>query len=93
MVPARFALVCVPVLGILLALSVDRVRRQAVSTATRPDAVPVRLLWAGAMAAALLPLTPTPIRTVPVWQVPAFVAEGTWRAYVPAGRTVVACRR
>ncbi|NHW87609.1 hypothetical protein HA066_24665, partial [Escherichia coli] len=35
------------------------------------------------------PLTPTPIRTVPVWPVPAFVAEGTWRAYVPAGRTVV----
>ncbi|MBQ1028044.1 hypothetical protein [Micromonospora sp. C95] len=89
-VPARFALVCVPVLGILLALSVDRVCRQPVATALRPDAVPVRLLWAGAVAAALLPLTPTPIRTVPVWQVPAFVAEDTWRAYVPAGRTVVA---
>ncbi|MEV4710189.1 hypothetical protein [Micromonospora sp. NPDC049374] len=88
-VPARFSLVCVPVLGILLALSVDRVRRQPATAGAAPDSVPVRLLWAGAVAAALLPLAPTPIRTVPTWQVPAFVAEGTWRAYVPAGRTVV----
>ncbi|WFE44308.1 hypothetical protein [Verrucosispora sp. WMMD1129] len=88
-VPARFALVCVPVLGILLALSVDRVQRQPATAGAGPDAVPVRLLWAGAVVAALLPLTPTPIRAVPNWPVPAFVAEGTWRAYVPAGRTVV----
>ncbi|MFF5214994.1 hypothetical protein [Micromonospora sp. NPDC000442] len=88
-VPARFSLVCVPVLGILLALSVDRVRRQPATAGAGPDSVPVRLLWAGAVAAALLPLAPTPIRTVPTWQVPAFVAEGIWRAYVPAGRTVV----
>ncbi|WP_205809068.1 hypothetical protein [Micromonospora sp. HNM0581] len=88
-VPARFSLVCVPVLGVLLALSVDRVQRQPAALSGRPDAVPVRLLWAGTVLAALLPLTPTPIRTVPVWPVPAFVAEGTWRAYVPAGRTVV----
>ncbi|MDG4792328.1 hypothetical protein [Micromonospora sp. WMMD1082] len=82
-VPARFSLVCVPVLGILVALGVDRVRRQpATGTA-------VRLLLAGAVAAALLPLAPTPIRTVPAWPVPAFVADGTWRAYVPAGRTLV----
>ncbi|WBB70252.1 hypothetical protein [Micromonospora sp. WMMD812] len=79
-VPARFALVCVPVLGILLALSLDRVR---------PLMVPRRLLWAGAVAAALLPLTPTPIRTVPAVPVPAFVTDGGWRAYVPPGRTVV----
>ncbi|MGS2614506.1 hypothetical protein ACVCAH_08255 [Micromonospora sp. LZ34] len=92
-VPARFPLVCVPVLGILLALSVDRVR--SLAPAPAPDAgpaaggVPVRLLWTGAVAAALLPLTPTPIRTVPAWPVPPFVAEGGWREHVPAGRTVV----
>ncbi|WP_233512694.1 hypothetical protein [Micromonospora deserti] len=117
-VPARFPLVCVPVLGILLALSLDRVH--AARTASARDAgpavrapapppapgdgdprptpapghsgtsrLPVRLLWGGAVAAALLPLLPTPIRTVPVWPVPAFVAEGGWRAYVPAGRTLV----
>ncbi|MEV6690834.1 hypothetical protein AB0M35_05080 [Micromonospora sp. NPDC051196] len=84
-VPARFSLVCVPVLGILVALAVDRAARQL--PAGRPA---VRLLWAGAITAVLLPMAPTPIRTVPVGPVPAFVADGTWRAYVPAGRTLVA---
>ncbi|MFV2111314.1 hypothetical protein ACFHW0_03105 [Micromonospora sp. LOL_025] len=87
-VPARFPLVCVPVLGILLALSLDRLRAQPAAGA-RAGGVPVRLLWGGAVAAALLPLTPTPIRTVPAWPVPAFVAEGGWRAHVPPGRTLV----
>ncbi|MEV0877297.1 hypothetical protein AB0I85_05620 [Micromonospora echinofusca] len=96
-VPARFPLVCVPVLGILLALSLDRLRPEAGAGRLRPEAgaearvgaVPVRLLWGGAVAAALLPLIPTPIRTVPAWPVPAFVAEGGWRAHVPPGRTLV----
>ncbi|MFG3600060.1 hypothetical protein [Micromonospora chersina] len=79
-VPARFALVCVPVLGVLLALALDRVRHRAARTWAP---------WAGAVAAALLPLTPTPIRTVPAMPVPAFVADGDWRAYVPPGRTLV----
>ncbi|MEV5764148.1 hypothetical protein AB0L34_06165 [Micromonospora sp. NPDC052213] len=87
-VPARFPLVCIPVLGILLALSLDRLRAAA-GAEPRPGGVPVRLLWGGAVAAALLPLLPTPIRTVPAWPVPAFVAEGGWRAYVPPGRTLV----
>ncbi|MGV9762197.1 hypothetical protein [Micromonospora tulbaghiae] len=79
-VPARFALVCVPVLGVLLALAVDRVRRGGVRTWAP---------WAGAVAAALLPLAPTPIRTVPVPPVPAVVSGGGWREYVPPGRTLV----
>ncbi|MEV0426279.1 hypothetical protein [Micromonospora sp. NPDC050495] len=79
-VPARFALVCVPVLGVLLALALDRVRHRPARTWAP---------WAGAVAAALLPLVPTPIRTVPAPPVPAFVAAGDWRGYVPAGRTVV----
>ncbi|RZT77040.1 hypothetical protein EV382_0173 [Micromonospora violae] len=87
-VPARFALVCVPVLGVLVALSVDRVR--AVRGPSGAAGPPVRLLWAGAVAAALLPLTPTPIRVVPVAPVPAFIADGGWRPLVPPGRTVVA---
>ncbi|WP_238434211.1 glycosyltransferase family protein [Micromonospora tarensis] len=87
-VPARFALVCVPVLGVLVALSLDRVRAAPGSmVASGP---PVRLLWAGAVTAALLPLVPTPIRVVPVAPVPAFVSDGGWRALVPPGRTVVA---
>ncbi|MEU5904775.1 hypothetical protein [Micromonospora sp. NPDC047527] len=87
-VPARFALVCVPVLGVLVALSLDRVR--TVGRASTVPGLPVRLLWGGAVAAALLPLMPTPIRAIPVAPVPAFVAEGRWRPLVPPGRTVVA---
>ncbi|WP_435054594.1 hypothetical protein [Micromonospora aurantiaca (nom. illeg.)] len=79
-VPARFALVCVPVLGVLLALALDRVRRGGVRTWAP---------WAGAVAAALLPLAPTPIRAVPVPPVPAVVSGGGWREYVPPGRTLV----
>ncbi|MFC8848366.1 MULTISPECIES: hypothetical protein [unclassified Micromonospora] len=89
-VPARFALICVPVLGVLVALSLDRAFALApVPSAGDRRGAPVRLLWGGAVAAALLPLAPTPIRTVPTWPVPAFVAGGGWRAYVPAGRTLV----
>ncbi|MEV0216740.1 hypothetical protein [Micromonospora sp. NPDC050695] len=87
-VPARFALVCVPVLGMLVALSLDRVR--AARRLPAVPGLPVRLLWAGAVAAALLPLVPTPIRVVPVAPVPGFVADGGWRPLVPPGRTVVA---
>ncbi|GAA4561981.1 glycosyl transferase [Micromonospora coerulea] len=81
-VPARFALVCVPVLGVLLALALQRADDHPAGRARR-------LCWTGAVAAALLPLAPTPIRTVPVGPVPAFVADGGWRAYVPPGRTLV----
>ncbi|MEH1029013.1 hypothetical protein Q3V37_30105 [Micromonospora profundi] len=88
-VPARFALVCVPVLGVLVALSLDRARAAHCRTDPAPG-LPVRLLWGGAVVAALLPLVPTPIRAIPVAPVPAFVADGRWRPLVPAGRTVVA---
>ncbi|MEU8023289.1 hypothetical protein AB0B88_13830 [Micromonospora haikouensis] len=89
-VPARFALICVPVLGVLVALSLDRALALApVGGGTESAGASVRLLWGGAVAAALLPLAPTPIRTVPTWPVPAFVADGGWRAYVPTGRTLV----
>ncbi|RQW89100.1 hypothetical protein [Micromonospora globispora] len=89
-VPARFALVCVPVLAVLLALALDRVHGRPVRRAPR-------LLWTGAVVAALLPLAPTPIRTVPAVPLPAqhvdppphFITAGEWRPYVPAGRTLV----
>lgn len=51
--------------------------------------LPVRLLWTGAVFAALLPALPMPMRTVPVWPVPEFVASGQWRSYVPPERTLV----
>ncbi|WP_157756650.1 hypothetical protein [Plantactinospora sp. KBS50] len=81
-VPARFPLICIPIVAILLAISLDR--------AYRLPGRPVRLLWTGAVAAVLLPLVPTPLRSKPAWPVPEFVASGQWRSYVPAGRTLVA---
>ncbi|WP_199736191.1 hypothetical protein [Micromonospora sp. HM5-17] len=139
-VPARFPLICVPIIAILLAISLDRAYRPAPDAGPAPtptdqaaetgepaagpadpasepagqpsgagdrapqapagrrrpsgariggDRVPIRLLWTGAVVAALLPLVPAPLRTKPVWPVPEFVASGEWRAYVPPGRTLV----
>ncbi|MFK3980447.1 hypothetical protein ACI2K4_08715 [Micromonospora sp. NPDC050397] len=123
-VPARFPLVCLPMMAILLALATDEVCRRRPVTGTglatgtgpassaagdspvavgppvaagSPVAVgppvavgaPVRLLWTGALVAVLLPVAPLPIRTVPNWPVPEFVATGEWRSYVPPGRTLV----
>jgi hypothetical protein len=97
-VPARFPLICIPVIAILLALSLDRVFRPAPDAlpgisrpafAAPPHGVPIRMLWTGAVIAVLLPVAPVPIRTVPVFPVPTFLTSGEWRSYVPPGRTVV----
>lgn len=85
-VPARFALVVVPIVGLLLALSIDGVVSGERGRAT---ATPVRLLWAGALVAVLLPLTPLPLPTVAGPAVPSFLTSGEWRPYVRPGRTVV----
>jgi hypothetical protein len=79
-VPGRFAMVAVPVIGMLLALG-------TATAAQEPRKL--RLLWAGALAGALIPLVPTPLSTSPRPPVPAFFSSGEWRSYVPAGRTVV----
>lgn len=86
-VPARFPLIVVPVIAILLALLLDDVWQRDGRIAGR---IPARGVWAVAVAAALLPLTPTPIRTVPFAPVPDFISSGQWRGYVPDGRTLVA---
>ena len=102
-VPARFPLICIPIMAILLAISIDRVfavaappadapgptSRAAAGSDLGPARLPIRWLWTGAVAAAVLPLAPVPIRTVPVWPVPDFVATGQWRSYVPPDRTMV----
>jgi hypothetical protein len=84
-VPARFPLILIPVVAILLAISLDEVFRASPAV----PGLPVRLLWTGAVVAVLLPTAPLPMRTVPVWPVPEFVASGEWRLYVPPGRTLV----
>ncbi|MBH5337583.1 glycosyltransferase family 2 protein [Streptomyces pactum] len=44
--------------------------------------------WA-AVAAALLPIAPTPFTTVDRPSVPPFIADGIWRDYLPPGSTLV----
>ncbi|MFD8868404.1 dolichyl-phosphate beta-glucosyltransferase [Streptomyces sp. NPDC059590] len=66
---------------------------------TRPQLTRPQLTWfrttglriAGwaAVVAALLPIAPTPFTTADRTPVPSFVADGTWRAHVPEGHTLV----
>jgi dolichyl-phosphate beta-glucosyltransferase len=48
-----------------------------------------RLLGLAAVVAALLPIVPAPLKTVPREKVPAFIADGTYKSYVREGETLV----
>jgi hypothetical protein len=78
--PARLALVAIPLVGMLLALAVS-------ALPTLP--VPRRRLVAAAVALALLPILPTPLLVMARSPVPHFVTAGTWRQYVRPGETLV----
>lgn len=80
-IESRIAMICAPVLGLLLALGMDRL----MATGTRSTRY-VGLLGVGL---ALLPVIPAPLRTVDRVDVPAFVADGTWASYVRDGETLV----
>lgn len=99
-IESRMAMVAVPALGVLLALACDRLRHPAGSAATGGGGEPAgaapgtgrrALTLAGwvAVAAALLPIAPTPFTTVDRPPVPSFIADGTWRGYLAEGRTLV----
>ncbi|RZU52833.1 hypothetical protein EV385_4717 [Krasilnikovia cinnamomea] len=75
--PTRYALVVAGVLGILLALAAEWV----LSTAGPRS----RAAWAAAFTFALLPLLPLPVLTAERAPEPRFIADGTWREYVPDG--------
>jgi hypothetical protein len=76
----RFAMVTATLVGVLLAMAVDRAgeypRRR-------------RVAFGVALAVALVPVIPKPLPVVAADPLPPFIAEGTWRSYVPAGRTLV----
>ncbi len=80
-IESRVAMICAPVLGILVALGVDGVR-------TSPDRL-ARTLGLTAVGLALLPIVPTPMPVRERPDVPAFITEGTWRRYVAEGESVV----
>jgi hypothetical protein len=74
--PARLALVVIPIVALLLAMTLDNLPRFS----TRG-----RGLTLGAFAVALLPLVPVPLLTVDRSPVPRFITQGTWHRYVTAG--------
>jgi len=86
-VPTRWALAIAPVVGIVLALGCQRA---ADLVKAQPSARgPVRVAMITAVAMALVPLVPTPLRTAPMPPVPEFVTSGAWRQYVDDNHTVV----
>ncbi|MFI7427264.1 DUF3488 domain-containing protein [Micromonospora sp. NPDC049836] len=74
--PSRLALVAAPVIGLLLAYTIDRLR------ARPPRHRWTELAWALGFAAALLPLLPTPLLTSVREPIPDFITSGTWQRYV-----------
>ncbi|BCB78975.1 hypothetical protein Pflav_053850 [Phytohabitans flavus] len=71
--PARLALVVMPLIGLVLAYGL---------AALGPRPAPA---WLGAFAVALLPLVPVPLHTSEYEPVPRFITSGTWREYVQDG--------
>ncbi|MFH8794197.1 dolichyl-phosphate beta-glucosyltransferase [Streptomyces sp. NPDC017941] len=89
-IESRVAMVCAPALGMLVALAVGRL--VARGDEGRPArGAPVRYAGLAAVALALLPLFPLPLKAVDRADVPAFIADGTWKEYVDtaAGETLV----
>jgi hypothetical protein len=76
----RFAMVSATVVGILLALAADRA-----------GALPHRrkvAFWVG-LTVALVPVAPKPLPIVGADPLPPFIADGMWRSYVSADRSLV----
>ena len=81
-VPTRFGLALIPVIAILLAFSVS-----AVATTAHPW---LRYGWTLVLAAALLPIAPTPVLVERAAPALAFFTTGQWRQYVRDDQSVFA---
>jgi hypothetical protein len=77
--PARFALVLVGVIGVIIALTADELLD---GTTLPPPSQPV---FAAAFALALVPIFPLPLLVRDRAPEPQFIASGTWERYVPEG--------
>jgi len=86
-VPTRWAMAIAPIVAIVLALGCQRA---AELMAAQPAARgPVRVAMITAVAMALVPLAPTPLRTDPMVPVPEFITAGTWKQHVDDDHTMV----
>jgi hypothetical protein len=79
-VATRLGIALIPMVGVLLALSIDRFELQR-----------FRRVWVAVVIAALLPIAPTPLNVTPPYvpPTPAFFTSGTWRQHVPAKGVVL----
>lgn len=77
-IEGRVAMICAPVLGILLALAIDAL--------VRSPHLGTQFVGLTAVAAALIPIVPAPLKSVERPEVPAFIADGTWKSYVDTGK-------
>ncbi|WP_210585092.1 dolichyl-phosphate beta-glucosyltransferase [Streptomyces sp. GESEQ-35] len=80
-IESRVAMVCAPALGLLVALAVDGL------AATRPRTT--QYVGFLGVCLALLPLVPAPLKAVDRAEVPAFIADGTWKSYLGKGESLV----
>ncbi|MBA2807883.1 glycosyltransferase family 2 protein [Streptomyces sp. KM273126] len=82
-IEGRVAMICAPVLGILLALAIDAL--------VKSPHIGTQFVGLTAVAAALIPIVPAPLKSVERPDVPAFIADGMWKSYVDTakGETLV----
>ncbi|UXY28901.1 dolichyl-phosphate beta-glucosyltransferase [Streptomyces sp. HUAS TT20] len=80
-IEGRVAMVCAPALGMMLAITVDKL------AATRA----VGTMYFGFLGVllALAPLVPAPLKAEERAEVPAFFTDGTWKSYVREGESLV----
>ncbi len=83
---SRFALGCVPLVGVLLARATEKVLRLPVRQDWRQAAA---IVWFSVLTFALLPIAPTELVVGERGTTPAFFTAGEWRRYVDDGSVVV----
>jgi hypothetical protein len=86
-VPTRWSLALTPIVGVLLAFGAAQagalIRRYPAARSQ------VRFATGTVLTMALLPILPTPLPSVRLDPIPAFVTSGAWRPYVAGGHSVV----
>jgi hypothetical protein len=80
--PGRLRMAVLALSGIILAAASDRIA----GPVSRKD---LRLGWVAALAAAVVPILPTPLMVAARPATPAFLADGTWRRYIDDKHSLV----
>jgi hypothetical protein len=77
----RLAMMAIPVVAVVIGLTIDELPPRGTGTMWRT----VTIIG---LVAALVPAIPIPFTAQTRKPVPAFITDGTWRQYVPAGRSM-----